>query len=256
MSGRPFAARTIELEEVTSTNDVARELVLRAAVDLPLAVRASRQTRGRGRGSNSWWSDEGSLAVTLALDPAAHGLSPAHEPRLALAVAVAVVDSVLALGPVRAPLGVRWPNDVEAAGRKLCGILPERVETPSGVRLLVGIGVNVRTRLDEAPADLRRMATSLAETLGEGTDVPEPGRFLGILLEHVGATLPRLVRDDPDLAGRWAGLDTLLHRSVRVNLGGRLVSGVGRGIDHEGALILDAGGETLRLFGGQVIREG
>ncbi len=130
---------------------------------LPLVVLANRQTQGRGRGTNWWWSDEGSLTFTLALDPSAHGLTAMHEPRLALAAAVAVVDATRPYVPPQATLGIRWPNDIEAGNRKLGGILPERVETAGGVRILIGVGLNVRTRLEDAPPEVRRMAATLAE---------------------------------------------------------------------------------------------
>ena len=70
--------RLIERDVVESTNDVAAELVRAKAVPLPLAVWAHRQTRGRGRGSQRWWSDAGSLTFTIAIDPGAHGLAPMH----------------------------------------------------------------------------------------------------------------------------------------------------------------------------------
>src|SRR4051812_18140942 len=89
--GGSFIRTWVERDELESTSDLARELLASGAA-LPMAVRARRQTRGRGRGTNAWWSDEGSLTVTVALDPAAHGLSLSHEPRLALAGAVALVD--------------------------------------------------------------------------------------------------------------------------------------------------------------------
>jgi BirA family biotin operon repressor/biotin-[acetyl-CoA-carboxylase] ligase len=243
----------VRREEVGSTSDLARALVEAGGVALPLLVRADRQTRGRGRGANAWWSGPGSLTVTLALDPRAHGLTTAHEPRLALATAVAVVD---ALGPYSIPdLGIRWPNDVEAGGRKIAGILPERVETPEGVRVLIGVGLNVRTRLDEAPADVRAMAASLADLVGPEREPPEPDRVLDDLLECLAEILPRLAADDPALASRWASLDTLGGRPVRVDTGPRVVSGIGNGIDAEGALLVASQGKVLRLFGGQVLRD-
>src|SRR5438105_2434385 len=139
---RPFLKSLIRRDVVESTSDLARELVVAGAGELPLAVWARRQTRGRGRGTNLWWSDEGSLTFTIALDPAAHGLRPELEPRLALATAVVVIDAIVPLDLAQPP-GIRWPNDIEAGGRKLAGILPERVETPRGPRLLIGIGLNV-----------------------------------------------------------------------------------------------------------------
>jgi BirA family transcriptional regulator, biotin operon repressor / biotin---[acetyl-CoA-carboxylase] ligase len=247
----PLVNTLVRRAELASTSDLARELVLAGGVALPLLVRADRQTRGRGRGSNAWWSDAGSLTMTLAIDPQAHGLTPAHEPRLALAAAVALVEAVAPFVPTTEPLGIRWPNDVEAGGRKLGGVLPERVETPSGACLLVGIGLNVLTRLVDAPPEVRAMAASLA---GWG-DPPGLDAVLTAWLARFEAILPRLARDDPELAARWAELDTLRGRSVRVNQETCIRAGVGGGIDAEGALLLWMGNEILRVFGGQIVRD-
>lgn len=249
---RPFVRTAVRRGVLASTSDEARRLVLDGGIELPLLVRCDRQTGGRGRGANVWWSDPGSLTFTLGLDPAAHGLSTAHEPRLALAAAVATVGAIARFVPATESLGVRWPNDVEAGGRKLGGILPERVETPAGVRLLVGVGLNVRTRLENAPAAVRAMAASLSDWGA----APEPDDVLAAWLERFAAALPRLASDDGALAERWAELDTLAGRAVRVRLGDRIVAGVALGIDADGALRLATGTGTLRLFGGQVIREG
>src|SRR5207237_728418 len=103
-----------------------------------------------------WWSDGGSLTFTIALDPSAHGLRSEHEPRLALATAVAIIDAIASWGLSEVP-GIRWPNDIEVGGRKLGGILPERLDTPMGPRLLIGIGVNVASQMADAPEAVRRM---------------------------------------------------------------------------------------------------
>src|SRR3954469_8435522 len=157
----PFVRTMVHREEIASTSDLARELIASEGAELPMAVRADRQTRGRGRGSNRWWSDTGSLTFTIALDPAAHGLRLEHEPRLALATAVAVVDALSPLG-LAGIVGIRWPNDVEVDGRKLGGILPERLETPPGPRLLIGLGLNVGSTIADAPPDVRELAIALA----------------------------------------------------------------------------------------------
>jgi len=249
---RLFVRTVVRHEVLASTSDEARRRVVAGGIELPLLVRCDRQTRGRGRGANAWWSDPGSLTFTLGLDPAAHGLSTAHEPRLALAAAVATVAAIAPFVPATEFLGVRWPNDVEAGGRKLGGILPERVESPTGVRLLVGVGLNVRTRLADAPAAVRAMAASLADW----DAAPGLDEVLDAWLERFAAVLPRLACDDGALADRWAELDTLKGREVQVRLGDRVVAGVVIGIDGDGALCLATGRETLRLFGGQVLRGG
>lgn len=247
----PFARTLVHRPVVDSTSDLARALVTTSAIDLPLLVLADRQTQGRGRGSNSWWSDEGSLTFTLALDPESHSLRREHEPRLALAVAVAIIDALAGRWPAL-PLGIRWPNDVEARGRKLGGILPERIETPAGPRLLVGIGLNVATRLDRAPADVRPMAASLSEFVPAPIDPPD---VLSDNLSSLGSILPRLATDDPALALRWAALDTLLGVPVRIDQGARVLSGVGRGIDATGALLVGVEGGIIPVLGGQVLRD-
>lgn len=248
----PFARELVHLDSAESTNTVARQLALEGRDDLPLAVWADRQTKGRGRGANAWWSDAGSLTFSLLIDPDMHGIKPEHEPKLALAAALAVIDTIAR--ECRLFAGIRWPNDIELDGRKLGGILPERVETPRGTRLVAGIGLNVSTRLDDAPEDVRRMAVSLAELMPSATPVPGMTMVLRGVLAAFGTTIDRLVRDESGLAAEWASADCLLNRAVRVDVGPRVVSGIGRGIDADGALVVDCGGVLERLFGGRVLR--
>ena len=250
----PFVAALHDHDELASTSDLARQMVQDPAATLPFAVRARRQTRGRGRGQNAWWSDDGSLCVTLALDPAALGLTTSHEPRLALALAVATVDALEGLHALTPPLGVRWPNDVEAGDKKLAGVLPERVETPDGVRILIGVGINVLTRLDQAPAEVRAMTGSVAGLIAEGRPTPGLDEVLHALLTNLETVIPRLAHDDPTLAARWTALDTLRGHSVRIDLGTSVLTGVGAGIDPDGALLVATDRGLVRVFGGQVLR--
>ncbi|MDR3637511.1 MAG: biotin--[acetyl-CoA-carboxylase] ligase [Isosphaeraceae bacterium] len=248
----PFVRSLIHLDVVESTNDRARQLAHEQRDDLPIAIWADRQTKGRGRADRTWWSDAGSLTFSLLVDPRMHALKTEHEPKLALAAAVAVVNTILL--ECGLPANIRWPNDVELDGRKLSGILPERVETSRGSLLVVGIGVNVSTQLDDAPAEVRRMSTSLHERIAPNRRVPEPSALLRSLLASFGASLVRLARDDEALAVEWADFDCLLNQPVRVDLGTRILTGVGRGIDVQGALLVEAAGEVQRLFGGRVLR--
>jgi BirA family transcriptional regulator, biotin operon repressor / biotin---[acetyl-CoA-carboxylase] ligase len=241
-------------DEVDSTSDCAAALIREGNVDLPMVVWARHQTRGRGRGSHSWWSDVGSLTFTLAIDPDAHGLAVESEPKLALATAVAVIDALNELGFGTESLGIRWPNDLEADGRKLGGILPERIEAEGGHRILVGVGLNVLTDLANAPAEVRQMATSLTAIHPSTRDEQVLPRVLAAILGHFECVLKSLVDGDPELAIRWNGLDLLRDRWVSVDLGTRIVAGRGCGIDPDGALCLDEGAERHRLFGGQVLR--
>src|SRR5262249_57576532 len=122
----------------------------------------------------------------------APGLRRAREARLALAAAVAIIAAVSPLLSDPGSLGIRWPNDVEAGGRKLAGLLPERVESPPGPGLLIGIGLNVRTRLDDAPPAVRAMAVSLHELAPEPLEPPNEDAVLRALLDHLAGALDRL----------------------------------------------------------------
>jgi BirA family biotin operon repressor/biotin-[acetyl-CoA-carboxylase] ligase len=251
----PFVRSVIERDEVASTSDLARELVEGGGQELPLLVRSRRQTKGRGRGSKTWWSDEGSLTFTLALSQAQAGVSsPSSEYQLALAAACAIVSTVGSITGNYDSLGIRWPNDVEWADRKLAGILPEKIEDRQASRVfLLGIGLNLGTHWELAPPDIRRLAVSVRD-LAPTADL-DPDRVLAKFLGYLASDLANLQRDARDLADVWRVLDTLKGRPVRIDLGSSIVAGVGAGIDDDGALLVLLEQSTVRIFGGQVLRE-
>lgn len=250
----PFIRRMVAVEEVDSTSDRAAELARAGGVPLPLCVWARRQTRGRGRGAHTWWSDSGSLTFTLALDPEAHGLARPAEPKLALATAVAVIDALIAGGFASPALGIRWPNDVEVDGRKLGGILPEPIETAHGRRILIGVGINVSTDDSAMPAEIRGMAASLSTMTGRPVEPELLPTLLASILDQFGSVLARLGADDPALVRRWNDLDLLRDEWVRMDVGPRILGGWGRGIEADGSLCIDDGHKRHRLIGGQVLR--
>lgn len=241
---------TIRLPEVDSTSDEAKRILTEGRATTPLVVLADRQTAGRGRRGRTWWSDQGSLTVTVAVDPATIGLPAERWPALALAAAVAVVD---ALEPplLRGTVGIRWPNDVEASDRKLAGLLPEILETTAGPRLLLGIGLNVAVDFERAPAEVRDLAVSLHELLGWSMDRDE---LLGRLLDRLEGALQRLADNDPGLSTRWAELDRLRGRDVAIAQAEAVIRGIARGITPAGRLLVEVDGRCREIAGGQVLR--
>jgi BirA family biotin operon repressor/biotin-[acetyl-CoA-carboxylase] ligase len=246
----PFVRTVEDRDELGSTSDLARLMVNDPEVDLPLLVRARRQTSGRGRGDHRWFSDAGSLTFTLAIDPDALGLRRDHEPRIALVAALGLIEAVEALGPI-VPLEIRWPNDVESSGRKVAGILAERVETPQGARLLVGIGVNVATDFSSAPSDVRAMAASLRELGGPSFNAD---LVLATFLDLLPGLIARLARDSTSLARSWSERDALLGQTVRLAIGDEVVEGKADGIDEAGALVIVDERGPRTFFAGQVMR--
>jgi BirA family transcriptional regulator, biotin operon repressor / biotin---[acetyl-CoA-carboxylase] ligase len=251
----PFVRVVLRCPEIDSTNNLARSMVLEGLDELPFLIWADKQTLGRGRGGNPWWSDEGSLTFTIVLDPTAHGLRFDQEPQLALMTAVAVIEAIRALGVTHPGIGIRWPNDIEVNGRKLGGILPERIDAAPGHRLLIGVGLNVLTHLDRAPLEVQRMATSLGTLQAELLDPSFIASFLATILKRFEHSIYRLAADDLGLAQEWDRLNLLRDQVVRIALGPRIISGKVLEIDAQGALCVHDGQQVHRLFGGQVLRD-
>jgi BirA family biotin operon repressor/biotin-[acetyl-CoA-carboxylase] ligase len=251
----PFVQTILYYPELGSTSDAARRLLsLEDRSDpLPLLVVADRQTQGRGRGSNAWFSDCGSLTFTLVLDPGAYGLSPAQEASLALVAACGIARALEPGWLDSDAAEIRWPNDVEVEGRKLAGLLLERIATPQGGRLLLGIGLNVSTDFRQAPVDVQHVATSL-RACGRGHGPESPRDLLVPVLQSLEELILRMGHDNGDLCELWQARDSLRGRPVRVQLPDRLLEGTGAGIDELGRLRVATSNGIETLVGGIVLR--
>lgn len=232
--------------QIGSTNDRARQLAAAADTPTPYLVVAERQTAGRGRGDNRWWTGRGSLAFSLLVQ------APVSVPRrefglFALAAGSAVCDAVVGHTGNRLQPMLRWPNDVLLQRRKLAGIL---VETTPGNHLVIGIGVNVNNSSEDAPALVRSRLVTLRDVLGTWLDRTR------LLAELVALVLKRMgpERWQPsDVARRAHRLCADRGRSMTVDRGGTRVSGVCRGISADGALLLEVDGRLKSVFSGSVV---
>jgi BirA family biotin operon repressor/biotin-[acetyl-CoA-carboxylase] ligase len=242
-----FVAAVEAHDELPSTNNLALELAGRDDVPCPLLVVAKRQTAGRGRGHNAWWSSDGALTFSLLLDTSRLELRQASWPQASLATGLAVFEALREFAPGE-PFGLKWPNDVFLRQRKVCGVLVESPQ-PAGGRLVVGVGINVNNSFDAAPDDVRWRAISLLDAAGSEfglTDV-----LVGVLRSLEGCYRDVAARPR-QLAERWRAACILRGRSVRINLGSRLVEGSCLGIDEQGALVVQTGEGPERCFGGIV----
>jgi len=158
-----FGKNIVFLREVSSTNDLAKELAGYGA-DEGTVVVAETQTAGRGRLRREWVSPEGGLYFTVVLRPE-HGAGEAV--KLAFVAGLAVAEVLRESYGLKAE--IKWPNDVLVNGRKVCGILTEMGTTEETVNFVaVGIGVNANFNAQKAfPEEFRPSATSLEDELGE-----------------------------------------------------------------------------------------
>ena len=228
-----------------STNaDVAEQA--RAGAPEGVVLVTDHQQAGRGRLDRLWETPPGTaLTMSVLLRPTV----PAERwPWLPLLTGVAVLDGLDALG-VRAEL--KWPNDVLLEGRKLAGILAERVETPTGPAAVVGIGLNVAMTEDELPVET---ATSLAV---EGYDADRDAvrdAVLAALADRYRAWLE--AGDDDDLRTAYvARCISADGRALRVELpDGSTLTGIGVDVTDGGELVLELrDGSRHRVAAGDVV---
>lgn len=229
---------------VGSTNDWAKREVESGAVEAPALVLADRQSAGRGRGANTWWSADGNLTATFVVAQNTN-LAFGFVPLLAgLAVRRALVrvtgcDAIC----------LKWPNDLIATGRKIAGLLCERLRRVD----LIGVGVNVNASVDTAPADLPGRITSLRELTATQWDLTDVVCEIGDELNRVLAVeSDRAVREmlQEYSANHWpTGKEVeLIDSDQAAHLAGRC-----RGLDHHGRLIVETKTGVHAVLTGSIV---
>ena len=99
------------------------------------------QSAGRGRLGRTWTAPPGtSIAMSVLVRPAGRRPEPLD---LAAAARPGWPSPTALRRAADVPAVLKWPNDVLVGDRKLCGILAERVETPTGPACVIGMGINV-----------------------------------------------------------------------------------------------------------------
>ena len=244
-----LVARVDFHESLGSTSDRALELAAAGEGPLPLLVLTARQTGGRGRGMNRWWSDAGALTFSLVLEIPPESLTPDRWPQLSLAAGLAVCETLEALVP-RIDCRVKWPNDVFLADRKVCGILCESVPGWRD-RLVLGTGLNVNNSLAQAPGEVRLTATSLVDASGGAYDLT--ATLVG-LLRRLDNRIGQLVDGQfSGQAGDFRRRCYLTGKTLTVVSGGRTLVGRCKGIDDSGELLLQTESGTQRIVAGTIV---
>jgi BirA family biotin operon repressor/biotin-[acetyl-CoA-carboxylase] ligase len=233
-------------ERISSTSDAARALADSGAPHGTLVL-AEEQTAGRGRSGRAWSSPPGlGIWMSMVARPAelpAPGLLP-------ILVGLAAAKAIDAyVQPAVAQ--IKWPNDLQLAGRKFAGILCEGAWEGDGPgAVIVGMGLNVLHAPDDFPPDVRDTATSLSIAAGWWPSRAEVAGAVAF------AVMRALARPPAQLAGGLLDAlrrrDALEGRPVRVT-GAQPMSGTALGISPSGALLVrDTEGVLRTLTSGTV----
>ncbi len=243
--------------ELESTNDEAHRRA-RDNDQRPALFIAARQTAGRGRGTNRWISSAGALTFSLLSD--ASKLHPKQEswPQLSLWTALGVRNGLSNFVP-ESELQVKWPNDVFLRQKKVCGILIEGVVRAPHL-LVIGIGINVNNVFmnDAEDEELSHIAIALTDVCGD-VQIADVLREVLIGIERAWHSFSERL----DIRAFWGPHCFLSGRPIRWQCGSSTHAGICRGIDHDGALLLETAqelgaperqdrGSTIRCYGGTV----
>lgn len=242
----PATRTRLRLRVLTGTDSTNTQLMAAPATDDPQALLAEHQTGGRGRHGRSWHSPFGanlylSLAWSFPQWPPALNALP-------LATGVATAQALAPLG--LADLRLKWPNDLWWRDAKLGGILIEqRGEAGGACRVVIGLGLNVSMR-SATRAQIGRPWTSLHDALGLA---PSRNALAARILDAWAAMLERYAVDGfAPHAAAWRALDALGGRAVTLQLPEGECRGIARGVDDDGALLVDAEGGRRRILSGEI----
>jgi BirA family transcriptional regulator, biotin operon repressor / biotin---[acetyl-CoA-carboxylase] ligase len=231
-------------DEVGSTNTIARDLARAGAVEGTVVI-ADAQTQGRGRLGRSWASPAGrNLYLSIVLRPQ---LPDARLGQVSLVAGVASCEAVREWCPAL----LKWPNDVLVDGRKVAGLLIESEGEAHNRFLILGIGVNLNTTLDDFPEELRAKAGSIR--IATSTLVDRE-RFTASLLLRLERRYDELhAQGFAPLRSTWETLSTLMGADICVDEPAGRVEGIALGLDDDGALrVRLASGEVHRVVAGDV----
>ena len=228
-------------DTVDSTNSQAERL-LNNDRKTPFAVFANQQEKGRGRLGRKWHSPAtGNLYLSVAFRPEL----PVRElPVASLWFGLRICQFLRKQTGLN--LLVKWPNDLFLEGRKIGGMLAEANIDVDCIRgLVLGVGLNVNARKKHFPKTLARLASSLAENTGHPLRLHQ---MASSLVRCMLKAYREFLKDgDPAvLRKEWKEVDALRDRSVIAKSGKETLSGIARGIDKNGALVLRLKNGTLR----------
>ena len=234
----------IKIDATESTNDHLKQLLRDKGLQDGTVLRTLNQTKGRGQRGANWHFEEGkSLAISILKK-----WEKTFEPEpwaLQCVISLAVFSILSEFG--QAKWQIKWPNDIMADRRKICGILIEHQHQGYRYATIVGLGVNV----NNASISSLPQAGSIAGVLGHQTD-------LEVLDQRLSqAVYQAMVNFDPEMA--QAQLDAynaeLYLRGVQAQFeqsDGTRIQGDIQKVDHQGQLLILSQGVEHRFKVGEI----
>lgn len=211
---------------------------------------AEFQNSGRGRRGRQWISPFGSHIYMSMYWCLEQGISAAMG--LSVVAALAVSDSIYKLYNVDVEL--KWPNDIYANGKKLAGILIElEGQALESSHCVIGIGLNINMPA-KAAEDIDQPWTDL-QTVTSGEI--DRNHLVSTLIQCLIVRLNQhKVNGISTMLDDWFKQDLYLNKPVRLITGEKETLGICRGINNQGALLLEVDRQVKPIYGGEVSLRG
>ncbi|HBE9083055.1 MULTISPECIES: bifunctional biotin--[acetyl-CoA-carboxylase] ligase/biotin operon repressor BirA [Serratia] len=206
---------------------------------------AEYQQAGRGRRGRQWISPFGAnlyLSMFWRLEQ-----GPAAAMGLSLVIGIVMAEVLQRLGADQ--VRVKWPNDLYLNDRKLAGILVELTgKTGDAAQLVLGAGINMAMRETNASQIDQRWIN-----LQEAGITIDRNELAAKLLNELRHSLRQFEIDGlAPFISRWRKLDNFIDRPVKLLIGEQQIFGIARGIDQQGALLLEQEGVIKPFIGGEI----
>jgi len=226
-----------------STNQVLREHIDKQGLSCAAVATTEMQLQGRGRRGRSWQSG---FAQGVLLSVAMPVACPAAQlGGLSLACGVEVAKALQSVGA--SDVQLKWPNDLLMDGNKLGGILIELSgESEGPCDVIVGIGLNVAGAPSADSLDEASLPAGRLQGLSRNTLVQLLSQALLKVLSEYADKGFALWRED------WQALNAHQGETVVIKQGQGSVFGVCKGVDEQGALLLQAEQGEQKIFAGDV----
>lgn len=205
------------------------------------------QKSGRGRRGKSWYQGyASSLTFSIVRD---YDLELKKLGVMSLWAAIAIAECLNE--NYQEKVMIKWPNDIYVGDKKLAGILLEaKAEVRGLARLVIGIGINYsKYQIDSGLID--QLWISLSELTPK--EIRNKNEVFALILSKLIGILDAAEFDSYlNLKNRWHKFDLLVGKEVVVSSHKNSISGIGRGIDEEGNLVVEKGGSLVSLNAGEV----
>jgi len=233
-----------KFETCESTNTKLKQALLEGKVKVGAVFMTLEQTKGRGRLDRSWISPQGNLAMSVAC-PLPQNPQEVYQLNL---IAAWSVLCLLKNKYSFEDLFLKWPNDVWIGDKKICGILSESFSEKKVA--IVGIGINVNSRLQDFPKNLQPSLTTLREVSGSEFDFSQfVKNFLEIFqndLEHYAQAGLAFFLPEMKTHLKYFG------QKVQVESSGTTFEGEVLGIDENGFLKIQTRAGARQVLAGDI----